>query len=265
MTIGKWLSGVSQVIPRLEAEVLAAHVVGVSRSELLAHPEWEAPAAALAHVFERRFSGEPIAYITSKKEFYGREFYVDKSVLIPRPETETLVETALQCLPDNAICLDLGTGSGVIALTLALENPKTKWIASDISRSALRVAQINAKRLDADVSFILADAMSAFASECFDVIVSNPPYISNDDTRLEDSVRKWEPPEALFAERGFAFIDNLLIQSPKVLRRGGVLLFEFGEGQENHVIEKAPNASIIKDLSGKPRVAFHKVTNGRIS
>ncbi|MCH8274427.1 MAG: peptide chain release factor N(5)-glutamine methyltransferase [Armatimonadetes bacterium] len=272
MTAGEWIGAAEEALrragfesPRLEAEVLAAHALSVPRDRLLPHPERDVPDLAVAALLERRLSGEPLAYVLGKKEFFGREFHVNPAVLIPRPETETLVEAVLEAAPTSGICADVGTGSGVIAVTLSFERPGQRWAGTDVSARALAVARMNGEALGAQVSWLLADGLTAFRTRSLDVVASNPPYVDPADPRLESDVRRWEPSEAFHARGGLSFIRRLVAEARRALKPGGVLAFEFGKGQEKEVEEllsEACETRIIKDLAGTPRVALATLVAG---
>lgn len=265
MNIGDWLQEATRKLEkagiesaRLDAELLAAHALGTSRDAILAHPEFVAP-KELDGLLERRANGEPIAYIVGFREFYGRNFFVDPRVLIPRPETETLVEIALEKIDAHSVVFDVGTGSGNIGITLALERSDLAVFGSDTSLDALQVARHNADNLQARISFVRMDLLSGVRPGSLDAVVSNPPYVDPSDARLEKTVRKYEPEQALFSEHGIAHIKRLVAQSKSTLRDNGTLIFEFGDGQTKNVIEMLSgwnDVKIFKDLAGRDRVAF---------
>lgn len=222
-------------VPRLEAEVLLTHVTGLSRTTLLAHPDRALPSAQQAAyhaLISRRASGYPLPYLTSCAEFYGLEFEVTPEVLIPRPETETLVDLALARKP--ATVLDVGTGCGCIAVSLALHLPEATICAIDSSPAALAVAQRNVEQHGvADrVRLMVGDVLTPRPAPV-DVIVSNPPYVPTGDcATLPISVRDHEPRQALDGgPDGLAVIQQLLAQAPAVLRPGGAMLVEIGADQ----------------------------------
>ncbi|RYG23100.1 peptide chain release factor N(5)-glutamine methyltransferase [bacterium] len=252
------LSGVES--PRLEAQVLAAHVLRVDRSWLLSHPEHDFPEIAGEMLLQRREAHEPLAYLTGYREFRGREFGVDPSVLIPRHETEELVEAALDLWQGpNPKCLDLGTGSGILAITLKLERPDWEVTAVDISPEALATASANARFHNANVRFILSDGFGALLGESFDLIVSNPPYIG-DDEELPTEVRDHEPAGALFSgPTGLEFYGRLANEAPAHLEDGGLILLEVGHTQASEVRALFEGAgwkheTTRRDLSGVERV-----------
>ena len=267
------LAGVDS--PRLEAQVLAAHVLRVDRSWLLAHPDHEFNDLAGEGLLQRREGGEPLAYLTGYREFYGRTFGVDPSVLIPRQETEELVEEALDrglAIVDrgddssdpkseirNPKCLDLGTGSGILAITLKLERPAWDVTAVDVSPEALATASANARHLGAGVRLVLSDGFSALLGESFDLIVSNPPYIG-DAEELPRDVREYEPATALFSgPTGLEFYARLANEAANHLEDGGLLLLEVGHRQAGEVVALFEGAgwrheTTRRDLSGVERV-----------
>ena len=246
---------------RLEAQVLAGHALGVERTWLIAHPDHDFPDLAGEHLLQRRLAHEPLAYITGWREFYGRRFAVRPGVLIPRQETEVLVDAALEIggsIPDLKV-LDIGAGSGCVAATLRLERSSWTVLASDISVKALEIAAENCEALKAEVQLINCDASSAFAPAAFDLIVSNPPYVGVED-ELAEEIKDWEPHQALFAvDAGLAFYRRLAEESRRVLKPGGKVLMELGQGQLLHVREIFVSNSwefvkSWKDLSGIDRV-----------
>ncbi len=255
--------------PRLEAEILLVHILECSRVFLLAHPETPMTSVQCGHyaeVLARRSRGEPLPYITGHMEFYGLDFAVTPDVLIPRPETEGLVEGTLAWLRshENGVVVDVGTGSGCIVVTLAAKMPTARYIATDISASALEVARANAHQhqVTESIAFLQADLLSPLLGAAgIDVIVSNPPYIAEREwDELSISVRR-EPRVALTAGLdGLDAIRALLRQAHQALRPGGLLLVEIGEKQGNAVQALAraafPEArvEVLQDLAGKDRV-----------
>lgn len=245
--------------PRLEAQVIAAHVLRVDRSWLLAHPDHDFPDLAGEALLQRREAREPLAYLTGYREFRGREFGVDPSVLIPRHETEELVEAALEADPEVSRVLDLGTGSGILAVTLKLQRPRWDVTAVDVSPEALTTASANARFHKAEVRFVLSDGFTALLGESFDLIVSNPPYIG-DDEELPPEVRGHEPHAALFSgPTGLEFYARLANEAPAHLEDGGLLLLEVGHRQAAEVRALFEGAgwrhdTTRRDLSGVERV-----------
>jgi len=218
--------------PRLTAEVLLCHVLNCPRAYLYSHPEEELGAPAWDH-YQRhlgeRLGGKPTQYITRRQEFYGREFLVTPDVLIPRPETEHVIETALELAPQARRILDVGCGSGAIAITLSLELARPVW-ASDISLAALAVAAENARRLRADIGLLACDVTEAVAAGSLDLVVSNPPYVpQGEEAGLQREIRDWEPRVALFSgPAGLDMYRRLVADAARVLKPGGWLILELG-------------------------------------
>lgn len=222
-------------LERSDALALFHHASGKTRAWLIAH-DGDSADQQLAVYFEalaaRRRTGEPVAYIIGRREFYGREFQVSPAVLIPRPDTELLVELALAHAAQGARVVDLGTGSGCIPVTLKRERPDLCMSAVDISPAALAVAQANAAELGTDVRFIESDWLVALADETFDLIVSNPPYIEQHDPHLQQGDLRFEPRLALTDEAdGLAHLRKIVDAATGQLSPGGWLLFEHGWDQ----------------------------------
>lgn len=247
-------------VPRLAAEVLLAYALGCERVYLYAHPERELKDLEWLHYgryLHERLQGKPTQYITRRQEFYGREFRVTPDVLIPRPETEHVVEAALQCGAGRR-ALDVGCGSGALAVTLQLEAGVETW-ATDISPAAAAVAAGNARRLGASVNVIVSDVMEAIAPGSMDLIVSNPPYVPLAEREgLQREVRDWEPHVALFAgPTGFEIYRRIAADAGRVLRPGGWLVMELGFGSRDSVAALLAgwrNLRVEPDLAGIPRV-----------
>ena len=249
-------------VPRLTAEVLLAHAIQRDRVYLFAHPEEELSELGWIHYgryLHQRLAGIPTQYITKRQEFYGRDFRVTPNVLIPRPETEHLVSAVLDRAAPGQTVVDVGTGSGAIAVSVALEC-KARVFATDISEAALRVACSNAHTLDADVRFTCCDLLDAMASRSLDIVASNPPYVGLSEANgLQREVRDHEPHVALFAgEDGNSMYRRLLSEAERVLRPGGWVLFELGYKSLEAVraMLRGPwtDISAIDDLAGIPRV-----------
>lgn len=263
------LSGLSSA--RRDAELLLLRAVGRDRAWLLTHADDEIapdPQALYAAWIERRARHEPVQYILGEQEFYGLAFRVTPEVLIPRPETEHLVESLLQRAPQEAPLriADVGTGSGAIAVALAHRLPRARVTAVDISPGALAVARENAERhgVSEHIRFLESDLLSAVAGESFDAIVSNPPYIAESE-EVEAQVRDYEPRQALFAgPTGLEVYRRLIPQAAGALVPGGWLLLEIGHNQRDGVAEilsEWAEAKFVSDLQNIPRVAIarHKV------
>ena len=249
-------------VPRLTAEVLLAHALQHDRSYLYAHSDDELSERAWIHYgryLHERLKGKPTQYITGRQEFYGREFRVTPDVLIPRPETEHLVEAVLHRILPGDMALDVGTGSGAIAITLALET-RARVLATDISPAALCVAAANARKLEANVMFVAGDLSECIAPRSLDVLVSNPPYVPRgDQAGLQREVRDWEPHVALFGgPTGIEMYQRLISEGERVLRPGGWLLLELGYNSLEPVRAMLSSGwseiEVRADLAGLPRV-----------
>jgi release factor glutamine methyltransferase len=248
-------------VPRLTAEVLLAHAMRAGRSYLFAHPEQELREVEWLHYgryLHERMRGKPTQYITGRTEFYGREFRVTPDVLIPRPETEHVVETALELGRGARRILDVGTGSGALAITLEQETAAETW-ATEISSAAARLAMQNAGRLKATVNIVVGDFMAAIAPHSMDLIAANPPYVPVSEREgLQREVREWEPHIALFSgDTGLEAYECIVADAPRVLRPGGWLVMELGFGTCDRVaalLESWQDVRITPDLAGIPRV-----------
>jgi release factor glutamine methyltransferase len=255
--------------PRLDAELLLAYALSTTRIRLIIEGKRELDPGELAgfrDLVKRRRAREPVAYIVGQREFYGRTFRVDSRVLIPRPDTESLVEVALdrtRHLSLSMRALDLCTGSGCVAITLARERPTAQVMGADVSAPALGVARDNALRMGAyNVAFILSDLFADIAQDLrFDVITANPPYVrASDVARLEPEIRDYEPRTALEGgEDGMVFMRQIVPQAVDHLDEGGVLAVEVGAGQAGAVSELFAEAGFLdvrtrSDYGGVPRV-----------
>jgi release factor glutamine methyltransferase len=248
--------------PRLTAEVLLMHALRKERSYLYAHSDDELTEVAWIHYgryLHERLKGKPTQYITGRQEFYGRDFRVTRDVLIPRPETEHLAEAAMARIRPGDVVLDVGTGSGAIAITLALET-HARTFATDISTAALCVAGSNAARLSASAGFLACDLAGSIRDRSVDMLVSNPPYVpATDRPSLQREVRDWEPPVALYGgPTGLEIYERLIVEAARVLRPGGWLLVELGYNSLDAVramLESGwTDIAVMHDLAGLPRV-----------
>lgn len=265
-TIAAALARAGRSVPLAEARLLLRHLCGRNAAWLEAHRDDAldtALAADFAALVARRATGEPIAYLTGFREFYGREFAVSPAVLIPRPETELLVELGREKLAGHVRprILDLGTGSGCLAITLALELPTAAVTAVDVSSAALAVAAANADRLGAAVRFRQGDWFAALETEHYDLIVANPPYVATGDPHLNEGDLRFEPPSALACGAdGLDAIRRIVADAPSFLVPGGWLFLEHGYDQAPAVaalLEAAGFADIEqrRDLAGIVRVS----------
>ncbi len=223
---------------RLDAEVLLAHTLGQTRTYLRTWPEralTDAQARAFDDLVERRIQGHPVAHLTGAREFWSLSLRVSSDTLIPRPDTERLVELALERLPEHVALkmADLGTGSGAIALAVGSERPLCHITATDLSTAALTIARDNAQRLGLDnLAFVAGDWCAALGHAQFDMIVANPPYIARDDPHLQMGDVRFEPMRALSAgDDGLDDLRHIICCAPDHLRAGGWLLLEHGFDQ----------------------------------
>lgn len=268
-SLGEALAAARGRIPASEARMFLREVTGCSAAQVVAYPERVLPAEQAARyleLLERRAAGEPVAYLLGEREFYGRRFRVTPAVLIPRPETELIVDLVkARIAPDAApAILDLGTGSGALAVTLALEIPDARVTAVDLSPAALEVARGNAAALGARVRFVESDWFAALGAGCFDLIVSNPPYIVDDDPHLAEGDVRFEPRSALAA--GPAGLDDLAriaAAAPGFLAPGGWLLMEHGYDQAAAVRGLLAAAGFVAVESAHDLAGIERITLGR--
>lgn len=254
--------------PLLDAQVLLSHALKVQRHQLIIDHRRKVPAALFRRVeglVKRRLGGEPVAYLTGRKEFYGLEFFVTRDVLIPRPETELLVDLSIFYAPPGGRLLDLGTGSGAIAISVKHARPDLEVSASDVSGAALRVARGNCRRLlnRNAVRFSMGDMYSPFTGRRFDIIVSNPPYV---DPGMKNSLARelsFEPPIALYAGNGGTGLISMLIGgAASHIEDGGILLLEIDPAHVRTVRDQAASngfmVSLFSDYAGLIRAAALK-------
>jgi release factor glutamine methyltransferase len=255
--------------PFREANLLLGHILGKGRAHLISHASDELSPEQIdgfLDIVKRRADHEPFHYITGEKEFYGLPFYVDPSVLIPRPETELLVAEAIGFLNERmspTFC-EIGVGSGCISVSILHNIANANGVAGDISDAAIGVAAKNAKRHSVEdrLRLVLSDIFSAMPDEKFDLIVSNPPYIpAGDIATLEKDVRDFEPRSALTdgTDDGLAIIGRIVAEAPRFLKESGRIMFEFGFGQKNDIASFFDAAvwkdvRIMNDLASIPRI-----------
>lgn len=265
-TVGSAVERVKRRVPRLDARLLMQHLLGITHAQFLADPDRRLSGEeleAFLSLILRRERGEPVAYLVGEKDFYSRSFRVTPDVLIPRPDTELIVTLALKRLKTLAWprVLDLGTGSGAIAVTIACEHPEAAVLAVDVSSEALAVARGNADRLGGRVSFLQSDWFSALGDEQFDLVVANPPYVAARDPHLLQDGLPFEPDLALTdGGDGLSCIRRIVGDAPRHLLPGGWLLIEHGYDQAAAVrglLGDGPYAEIAtwQDLSGVDRVS----------
>lgn len=246
-------------IDRLEARILLMYALGLSRSQLVTQSQrclTPSEAQHLTDLFQRRIAGEPIAYLVGEREFYGLSFYVTPDVLIPRPDTELLVELAVEMLPRDGRLLDMGTGSGAIAVALAHARPDACVTALDASMAALAVAQRNATRHDAAIQFVHSDWYSALPNTNFHLIVANPPYIPAHDVHLTQGDLRFEPAAALTDHAdGLSALRTIVSGARQHLVPGGRLLVEHGYDQAASV------RAIFTECGFSALRSWHDLTN----
>lgn len=254
-------------IEAVDARALLQHVSGLSHAQLVARPETELDARArrkFEDLVARRAAGEPIAYLVGWREFYGRRFVVTADVLIPRPETELLVELAIQTTDRRpaARILDLGTGCGALAITLQQELPDTALTATDTSSAALQVASHNAAVLGASVRCVESDWYAALRGERYDMIVANPPYVAPDDPHLDQGDLRFEPRSALAGRgpAGTGDLEHIVLCAPAHLNPQGRILVEHGWNQGAAVrgfliAAGFQTVATVRDIGGNERVS----------
>lgn len=253
---------------RIEVQCLLQHVLRVNRAYLLTYPERQPDneqQTRYAALFARRLNGEPIAYILGEREFFGLDFKVTPATLIPRPDTELLVELALQHIPQQGRVLDLGTGSGAIALSIAHARPDVQVTAVDASQEALEVAKNNAQRLKlTNVRLLHSDWFAALQDERFDLIVSNPPYIEDADTHLAQGDLRFEPRSALASgSDGLDDIRRIIADAKTHLNAEGWLLLEHGYDQAERVRELLRRSAYAEVFSAHDLGGIERVSGGR--
>ena len=269
MTIAAALAEAQQVIGRLEARVLLRYVLRCDEAWLIAHGDDDLASpqsAAFGVLIARRAAGEPVAYLTGHREFYGREFVVTPAVLIPRPDTELLVELALQRLPANGgDVLDLGAGSGCIGVTIAAERAQARVTLVDASADALDVARENAQRHAAANTVLLrSDWYAALGDARYALIVSNPPYIASGDAHLQQGDLRFEPQSSLASGAdGLADMRRIVAGAPAHLAAGGWLLCEHGHDQAEACTMLLQQSGFAEVFSARDLAGIRRVSGGR--
>ena len=247
MTLGEIFTEVSTKLKTsgipshsLDAEIIICNTAGIARHRIISHPETEVSGDVIKLIqsmAKRRAEREPLAYITGRKEFYGLEFLVNNSVLIPRPDTELLVDQAIYFAPQKSEFLDICTGSGAVAVSVKYNRPDLSVYASDISADALKCAEQNASNIvSGKIEFSLSDVFSAYKGKKFSLITANPPYIAESDKDTLEAELSFEPEQALFADdSGMQIIKKIISNAKEHLTGNGILLMEIGASQKNAV------------------------------
>ena len=264
----KLLTQSSTLSSQLDIELLVLHLLNIDKNVLYRdNPSLTKETCnELKDLIKRREKGEPLAYLTNQIGFWNLSLYVDNKVLVPRPETETIIQNILETFSSKQIkVLDLGTGSGAIGLSLAKERKNWEVICSDMSLEAIKVAKKNMLMNSLNVSLVNSNWLAAFKNECFDLIVSNPPYINPSDPRVLSDGLKFEPIEALVSDcEGFKDIEQIVKESCKSLNNSGYLFLEHGYDQADQVVSIFENYDFsqirtFKDLNGDDRVCSGKL------
>jgi len=264
--------GALQIRPQLDAldnRILLCHALGLSRVGLITQSErvlTDEEAQRLSALLERRLRGEPIAYIVGQREFFGLPFEVSDAVLIPRPDTELLVELALDRLPAQGRLLDMGTGSGAIAVALAHNRPDAVVTALDVSSAALAVARRNASANGVNITFMASDWFEALGTERYELIVSNPPYIASGDQHLAQGDLRFEPVGALTDHAdGLSALCTIVSGAARHLSTGGWLLMEHGYDQAPSVRQLLSDAGYADAQSWRDLAGIERVSGARLS
>jgi release factor glutamine methyltransferase len=272
LTLGDALSGAQGRIDPVDARVLLCYAVGRDSAYLAAHPEVPLrpnEQENYTNLVERRAKGEPVAYLTGEREFYGRLFRITPAVLIPRSETELLVDLALERIPQDGPVrvLELGTGSGCVAISLASERPQAKVLALDRSLDALGLARRNAVTANVgNVAFLRSDWFSALRDEHFDVIVANPPYVASTDRHLNEGDLRYEPRAALDGGAdGMEAIRHIVSGAKSHLKPGGSLLFEHGHDQGERARLLLHGVGYVEILTAHDLARTDRVSAGRLT
>lgn len=266
ITIREALSWAQKKIDPLDAQIIMAQILHQTKAYLLTYPEKEISETEYALFVDwvnQRAQAYPLAYLTGVKSFWDMDLKVTPEVLIPRPETELLVETALSLLPPAAKVLELATGSGAVACALYRARPDLKITASDISPKALEIAQENARTYECQVDFILSDWFVNIPQETFDLILANPPYLSETDPYLETGLR-FEPRQALVSgSQGDECYQRIIAQANVYLKPQGLILFEHGETQASRLQELLQGHGFVDIFTLKDLAGLDRITGGR--
>lgn len=272
VTITQALTEAYRAIDRIDARMLLQHVLTVDHAFLLTYPDQVLAPQQIEDFFrlvKRRIDGIPVAYLTGERAFYDLTFKVTEAVLIPRPETELLVELALERIPvDQPLrILDLGTGSGAIAITLAKHRPQTQVVAIDVSADALAVSRWNAKNLQVDnLSWVMGSWFDELSAQKFDLIISNPPYVAENDPHLRQGDLRFEPQIALSAgSNGVACIRHIIEAAPKYLTNGGWLLLEHGYDQADECRQLLQHVGFSNICSYPDLAGIMRVSGGQMN
>lgn len=248
--IAKKLKSHKISLPNLEARIIMMHVLNKTQEYLVLNSDEDLSNNSLntiESIVSRRIKLEPLAYIIGRKEFFGRDFFIDSNVLIPRPDSEIVIEAILENNHQNPKILDLGTGSGCLIITLMLEIPNSTAIAVDISTKAIEIAQKNAQRYSLDINFLLSDWFENLQeNQLFDIIISNPPYIARNSKEISKETMLYEPSNALFADNdGLECYHRIAKNAYKFLHPNGSIYLEIGYDQEKKVTEIYEKAGFI--------------------
>ncbi|QOJ21708.1 MAG: peptide chain release factor N(5)-glutamine methyltransferase [Gammaproteobacteria bacterium] len=272
ITISQALTSACRDIGRVDAYMLLQYVLDATQAHLLTHPDQMLNAQQLEEfqcLVKRRIDGAPIAYLTGKRDFYDLTFKVNEAVLIPRPETELLVDLALQLIPLDRSCrvLDLGTGSGAIAITLAKHRPQSQITAVDVSPAAMAVCRQNAQNLQIDnLSLVMGSWFDELSGERFDLIVSNPPYVAHGDPHLQQGDLRFEPQMALSAgDDGLSCVNHIIHNAPDHLAENGWLLLEHGYDQASACRQLLQNRDFSNICSHPDLAGIMRVSGGQLN
>lgn len=268
-TVAAILNGGRIALPQLELRMLLGHVTKLSRVQMITQSGRSLTTDEIERLNDlsaRRIAGEPIAYLIGEREFFGLSLHVDPAVLIPRPETELLVELAMQYLPQGGRVLDMGTGSGAIAIAIAHTRPDAAVTALDVSEAALTVARTNARNNNVNVRLLRSDWFSALdTDERFDLIVSNPPYIVAGDAHLSEGDLRFEPVDALTDHAdGLSALRAISRCAPTHLERNGWLLMEHGYDQATAVRQVLVDSGFVDVQSWKDLAGIERVSGGKL-